>query len=257
MKYISYYRLSKVKTADMRHKKEGEKDSVFRARYLSQGLKAQKELCRRAVKEAGGEIIAEYKEIESGYKSRPILKEAVDMAIEQEANLVVAKTDRLSRDTLSAMLLKKKMEDSGLKILFADNPQMSEMEFMLRCIVAQEEWKMHSKRQRDVVEYSKRNGTKTGNWYGNPVLGSKKYNIYRKMGSKKVQENAKLKESNKRIFDFIKLCVEEIGVENKNQIVKLAKKHDVKSSEGADMNHHTITRILKMFEYTPIWKKVE
>ena len=82
MKYIAYYRVSTQKQG-----KSG------------LGLEAQEKMVKDFVINNGGEIVAEYTEIESGKRDdRPELMEAMKHASLVGGKLLVGKLDRLNND---------------------------------------------------------------------------------------------------------------------------------------------------------------
>jgi DNA invertase Pin-like site-specific DNA recombinase len=86
------------------------------------GLESQQAAVKAHGKAAGGTILAEYTEVESGRKSnRPQLAAALAHAKRSKATLVVAKLDRLSRNVafLSA-LMESRVEFVALDCPFAD-----------------------------------------------------------------------------------------------------------------------------------------
>jgi DNA invertase Pin-like site-specific DNA recombinase len=67
------------------------------------GLEAQREVIARFCDAEGIDVLAEYREIETGkdhdaLNKRPELKAALDHARREKADIVVAKLDRLGRD---------------------------------------------------------------------------------------------------------------------------------------------------------------
>src|SRR5712691_10294857 len=63
------------------------------------GLEAQREAIDRHVRHAGGSIVAEYQEIESGKNNnRPQIARAITACQTQRATLIIAKLDRLARN---------------------------------------------------------------------------------------------------------------------------------------------------------------
>jgi DNA invertase Pin-like site-specific DNA recombinase len=103
-KFVAYYRVST--------------DKQGRSKL---GLEAQ----RRAVADFlnGGrwELVAEFTEVESGkVKDRPTLREALAACRKHKARLVVAKLDRLTRNTRFLLTLL----DSGTECVFCDMPNI-------------------------------------------------------------------------------------------------------------------------------------
>ncbi|PKP87607.1 MAG: resolvase [Alphaproteobacteria bacterium HGW-Alphaproteobacteria-17] len=90
------------------------------------GLEAQRDAVARYLASNGLELIAEHVEVETGKGSnalarRPELVAALAAAKKQRAVLIVAKLDRLARNTRFLLTL----IDSGADVAFADMPQVS------------------------------------------------------------------------------------------------------------------------------------
>ena len=85
------------------------------------GIEAQREAVARHVASAGGRIVAEFVEVESGRKAdRPALAEALAACRKHRAVLVIAKLDRLARN---ARFLLGVVEGSGEGgVVFCDLP---------------------------------------------------------------------------------------------------------------------------------------
>lgn len=86
------------------------------------GLEAQLAAVRQYVATAGGAILAEFQEVESGSRTdRPQLALALSMCRAHQAELIVAKLDRLARNT--AFLLSVQ-DGAKAGIVFCDLPQL-------------------------------------------------------------------------------------------------------------------------------------
>lgn len=90
------------------------------------GLDAQREAVARYVSANGLELIGEYVEVETGKGSnalarRPQLSAALDNAKRSKSVLLVAKLDRLARNTRFLLTL----IDSGVEVAFADMPNVN------------------------------------------------------------------------------------------------------------------------------------
>jgi DNA invertase Pin-like site-specific DNA recombinase len=144
MKYVAYYRVST--------KKQGQSGL---------GLEAQKSAVLGYA--INGEIIAEFIEVESGKNNnRAEIDKALKLAKENEATLVVAKLDRLSRNlTFISSLM-----DSKVKFICCDMPEANEFTIHIFGALAQQERKMISDRtKKALAELKQKHGTvhyKTG-----------------------------------------------------------------------------------------------
>src|SRR6516165_6168300 len=99
------------------------------------GLDAQKAAVKQRLDGGKWKLVASFTEVESGRrKTRPELAKALDACKKHKAKLVVAKLDRLTRDTRFLLAL----IDSNVEPLFADLPAFNGAmgRFMLTIMVA-------------------------------------------------------------------------------------------------------------------------
>jgi DNA invertase Pin-like site-specific DNA recombinase len=83
------------------------------------GLEAQRESVARYLNGGDWVLLGEYVEVESGgNRERPELAKAIALARKHKATLIVAKLDRLARDTTFVLGL----ADTGVKLRFVDMP---------------------------------------------------------------------------------------------------------------------------------------
>jgi DNA invertase Pin-like site-specific DNA recombinase len=144
-RYVAYYRVSTDKQG-----KSG------------LGLEAQE----HAAKPYAAEIIASFTEIESGkLNHRPQLEAALALCRRENAAILIAKIDRLSRDAAFLLTLR----NSGVEILAADMPHAGTLEFGIRAVVAQHEREEISRRTKAALAAAKARGQKLGS--GNPRAG--------------------------------------------------------------------------------------
>ena len=147
--YIAYYRVSTKKQ--------------------SLGLDAQKDIISTYVTNAGGTIISEYQEKESGkdvhgesrLSNRPILIGALNECKRLGATLIVAKVDRLTRDIEDGAHIYK-----NYKVQFCDHPDISPLELGIFLGMAQQEREFISQR-------TKQGMAKSAKQAGNPHLAIK------------------------------------------------------------------------------------
>lgn len=96
------------------------------------GLEAQREAVARYVASSGGKIIAEFEEIESGKRAaRPQLAAALGACRARRAVLIVAKLDRLARNTRFLLSVAEGTGAGG--VVFCDLPQ-------IRCCPKSDTW---------------------------------------------------------------------------------------------------------------------
>lgn len=138
-KFIAYYRVSTQKQGA---------DGL--------GIEAQ----RAAVKAfANGNVIAEFTEVESGGKNnRPQIALALEAARNNRATLLIAKMDRLSRN--SAFI--NNLLEAGVDFIAVDQPHATPLTIRILAAVAQEEREQISKRVKAALAVAKGRGVKLG-----------------------------------------------------------------------------------------------
>ncbi|MDJ1498791.1 recombinase family protein [Cytophagaceae bacterium DM2B3-1] len=140
-KYVAYYRVST--------QKQGQSGL---------GLEAQKKTVEKFCE--GGQILAEYTDIESGKNNnRPELLKAIAHAKNNDALLVIAKLDRLSRNVyfISSLL------ESRVHFKACDLPEADHFTVHLFAALAEKERKMISERTKAALQAKKTQGHKLGN----------------------------------------------------------------------------------------------
>ena len=141
--FVAYYRVST--------KRQGESGL---------GLEAQKAAVARHVKSTGGNLVAEFKEVESGKKNdRPEIGEAIAIARKTKSILLVAKLDRLSRDPVFLF----KLQESKLEFVCCDMPQADKFTVGIMIVMAQKERDDISRRTKAALAALKARGVKLGN----------------------------------------------------------------------------------------------
>lgn len=139
MKYIAYYRTS-TQDQDL-------------------GIESQKRLVKNVLKN-GDTIIEEFEEKVSGTgkKTRHEFQKALISCEENEATLLIAKLDRLSRDKHLIFDLQKRK----VKFIVADNPNANEVIIDIMAILAHDEVKKISERTKAALAELKAQGKKLG-----------------------------------------------------------------------------------------------
>jgi DNA invertase Pin-like site-specific DNA recombinase len=124
----------------------------------SLGISAQKEIVRRYCDFNSVEVIAEFEEHESGKRNdRPQLALALNESVKNNAYLIVAKIDRLTRVAYYGLQLCEKF-----KIIFCDHPDMGTLEQSIYFGMAQQEREYISQRTRQALGELKKQGIKLG-----------------------------------------------------------------------------------------------
>ena len=154
MKYISYLRVSTDKQG-----KNG------------YGIKAQRDAIKTHLSHKGDyELLAEYKEVESGRKpDRKQLQTALRRCRQLKATLIIAKLDRLTR----SLPLLIDLEESGVDFEFVELPSADKTTIRLLVTVAEREAELISRRTKEALAIVKANGTQLGN----PNLRKKGYSL--------------------------------------------------------------------------------
>lgn len=115
--YVSYIRVSTKEQA-----------------YSTLGIEAQKSIVRSFTKD--DTIIKEFVEVESGRNpNRPLLNEAIALAKKEKATLVIARLDRLARNTVFVMNL----IDADIDFVCCDMPSANRMTLGIFALLAEEE----------------------------------------------------------------------------------------------------------------------
>jgi DNA invertase Pin-like site-specific DNA recombinase len=124
------------------------------------GLDAQKQAVKDFLLQFGGELVAEYMEVESGKRiDRPEFTKAADYAELANATLLVAKLDRLSRDLHFVTSLQKR----GIRFKLCDLPEIDNLTIHILAAMAEHEARMISVRTKQAMTEAKRRGVVMGN----------------------------------------------------------------------------------------------
>ena len=140
-KYIAYYRVSTQKQG-----KSG------------LGLEAQKSAVMQFLSE-NDILLGEYTDIESGKRNnRPNLLEAIAQSKKEEAILLIAKLDRLSRNAAFIFTLR----DTHVKFKCVDMPEANSVTIGIMAVLAQDERERISQRTKAALSELKKQGKKLG-----------------------------------------------------------------------------------------------
>jgi DNA invertase Pin-like site-specific DNA recombinase len=137
------------------------------------GLEAQKAAIEQRLNGGPWKLVASFTEVESGKRAkRPQLEAALKACKKHKAKLVVAKLDRLSRNTRFLLTL----IESGVEVLFADLPDVTGAmgKFILTqmAAVAELEAGLIGERTRAALAAAKQRGVRLGS-YGAETLAPK------------------------------------------------------------------------------------
>jgi DNA invertase Pin-like site-specific DNA recombinase len=124
------------------------------------GLEAQRETVRRFAASRGMEIVGHFTEVESGkVNDRPELNNAITVAKKNDATLLVAKLDRLSRSALFVLQL---IDRADVEFVCCDLPECSRLTLSLFAVLAEHERTLISQRTKAALAAAKARGTKLG-----------------------------------------------------------------------------------------------
>jgi DNA invertase Pin-like site-specific DNA recombinase len=134
--------------------------STMRQGASGLGIEAQREAVARYVASAGGQIVAEVVETESGKRGdRPELARALAACRAHRATLLIAKLDRLTRNVHFISGLMK----SGVPFVAVDMPNATPFMLHVYAAVAEEEGQAISARTKAALAAAKARGVKLGN----------------------------------------------------------------------------------------------
>lgn len=131
------------------------------------GMQAQQDIIKNFVSD--GKIIAEFSEVASGKRKkkqrwgqesseRQTLREALEVCKKENAILIIAKIDRLTRE----LELLVDIEKSGVQFIFCNHPDANIFTIRLYVIIAEKELADISQRTKAALGVLKRNGKKLG-----------------------------------------------------------------------------------------------
>lgn len=144
MKFVAYYRVSTKKQENS-----------------GLGLESQKQIVKQYIgNDNSKEVIAEYQEIESGKNDKRIeLENAIRFAKDNNAILLIAKLDRLSRNASFIF----KLRDANIEFVCCDMPQANTLTIGIFALLAQQERELISQRTKSALQIKKQQGFKLGN----------------------------------------------------------------------------------------------
>ncbi len=215
-KYVAYYRVST---------KEQGKSGL--------GLDAQKETVANHT--IDGTIINEYVEVESGKKNNRLqLNNAIRHSQDNDATLVIAKLDRLSRNASFIFALR----DSGVDFVCCDIPDMNTLTVGIFATMAQHEREVTSQRTKAALAELKKKGIRLGS--------PNNLTDYSRMKAKEaIKAKAKNNDNNKRAIALIK-SLREQGL-SYNKIANKLNEAGYKTSRGNKFYSMSVKQLEKQF----------
>ncbi len=197
------------------------------------GLHAQRSTVKHFI--TGNPLLAEFTEIESGKNDRRIeLQKAIDFAKANNATLVIAKLDRLSRNASFIFQLR----DSNVDFTCCDIPDANTMTIGIFALLAQQEREMISERTKKALKAKKAQGYKLGK----PENFT---DAMRTKGRTAHHDKAIEDEHNKRAYAMITALRQQHYTYR--QIASKLNDAGFKSSRGNSFHAHSIWQIEKMY----------
>ena len=220
-KYVAYYRVST--------KKQGKSGL---------GLDAQRDTVQKFIKRNGDRIIAEFTEVESGKNNdRLELSKAIEMANENDATLVIAKLDRLSRNVSFI----SQLMDEKVKFVCCDMPEANKLTIHIFAAMAQFERKRISERIKEALDAKR---VREPDWKpGNPQNLTKEA---RQMAYDSISRKAREDKGVRHAFHFIRPLREQ-GV-SYEKIAAMLNKEKYRTRRGKKFSGWQVWNIYKRFE---------
>mgnify|MGYP003151339987 CR=1 FL=1 len=216
-KYVAYYRVS-----------------TQRQGQSGLGLEAQKEEIQRTI--SGKELIRSFTDIESGKKAnRPELEKALAFCKKEDATLIIAKLDRLSRDVGFIFNLR----DSGVKFKACDLPDLNTVTLGVFASFAQYEREKISERTSAALQAKLK---RDGKWWGKANLTPEA----RKKGAEATRELANRNLNNQRAMAYIEMMIPKHYT--LEQMANELNNSGFKTSRGKEFTPMQVSRLKKRID---------
>lgn len=211
--YVAYYRVST--------RAQGESGL---------GLEGQRAAVAGFVK---GAILAEYTEVESGKNNQRVqLAAAIGRAKKEEAILIIAKLDRLSRNASFIFTLR----DSGVNFQCVDMPDANTLTIGIFATLAQHERELISSRTKAALQAKRAQGVLLGKPENLTPEGQRK-------GGETTRRHALANENNRRATSMIAL-MRQTG-QNLTQIAAALNRAGFRTSRGGQFQATQVMRLAK------------
>lgn len=215
-KYIAYYRVSTSKQC--------------------LGLDAQRTSVHNYLSVNGGELINEVSEKESGkHDNRVVLAEAIRQCKRDNATLIIAKLDRLSRNVSFVFSLK----DANIDFLACDLPLFNTLTLAIFIGLAQQEREMISQRTKLALNELKKKGVKLGR------PNAQFSDADRAKSAETSKDNANKNENNIRAKMIISEMIKTTN--NKAEIARKLNENGFRTSRGMEFNNMQVIRIIERY----------
>lgn len=217
MKFVAYYRVS--------------------TKRQNLGLDAQKNTVLNYINSIGGKLINTYEEKESGKCNNRIeLTKAVDYCKLNNATLVIAKLDRLSRNISFIFALK----DANIKFYCCDIPELSTLTLGIFATIAQSERETISSRTKAALRAKKDKGFKLG------APNASISNDMRIKSAEALRRKADNNANNRRAYIVIKSLVEQKMT--LQYIASYLNQNDFRTSKNCLFTPIAVSRLIKRYK---------
>jgi DNA invertase Pin-like site-specific DNA recombinase len=123
------------------------------------GMAAQEKLLADYIAKHDAAVVGSFQEVRSGLKERPALKKAIAKARATRSILLCAKVDRIGRRASEVLTL---LDQSRVRVVFADMENASDLQLGIMAVVAQEEARAISVRTKAALAVAAEKGIKLG-----------------------------------------------------------------------------------------------
>jgi DNA invertase Pin-like site-specific DNA recombinase len=200
------------------------------------GLDSQLDIINNWVKKRVGRIIHISKEKVSGkINERPALTEAIEICKKENATLLIAKLDRLSRNV--AFLFK--IKDSGIKIACCDLPELNTLTLGIFATMAQHERELISRRTKEGLKVAKSKGK---------IIGRKKGYIRSHGITEKINFAKKQKAISRNLKTYKAILHFQSKNLNSNQIAKELNSLGFTAPKGGRLQANQVDRIKRIIK---------
>lgn len=209
------------------------------------GLEAQLSDCTRYVEQQGGEIIAHYRDIESGKnRTRKGILQAIDECSRTGATLVIAKLDRLARDAEFVF----KVWNTGIELYVCDMPVINTMIIGVFASIAQYERELISGRTKSALKVARERGTKLGS-HGEKWQASNEGTVqkWQTSGVRAIVASAAKNQNAVKALNFITDARDYRGA-TWSKIAEDLNRYGFHSPRGCSFNAKTVQRIYERRE---------
>lgn len=205
------------------------------------GLEAQRTTVQAFATRLGGQVVAEFTDIESGKtsKNRPELQKALGLAKARNATLLIARLDRLSRNVnfISGLMT------SDVTFLACDNPTANKLTIHIIAAMAEHERELISERTKRALAALKARGVKLGNPQNLTREGQVKGGETKR---RQAQENERNQQARRLATELWRRDVEEMRKPSLTRIARELNSSGFTTATGKQFQAVQVQRLLKM-----------